>query len=185
MLPKFFFVVLVLAVVSVNAGRSLRDESFTEFLNRVERRDTKTKAICEIRADATVLLNPKVKVKDEIATFEFSRSFKTGDRIERFQFPVTDEVSREVNRISNYHEMASLKAKVEEALNAYRVFEVSDCRIRVGDTLEKADNQMAITRKVHKDQGQWAGRTYYIYEDGLIVECVFGIIQGARRDQDK
>jgi hypothetical protein len=182
---NFISMGLVLVAFVINAGQSFGAESFADFLNRVERRDSKTKAICEIRSDETVMLNPKVEVKDNIATFDFSRSFKTGDRTARFQFPVTEEVSREVNRINNYHEMISLMAKVEAAINAYRVFDVSDCRIRVGDTLEKADIQMGITRKVHKDQGQWVGRIFYIYEDGLIIDSIGGIVQGARRDTEK
>lgn len=182
---NFISMGLVLVAFVINAGQSFGAESFTDFLNRVERRDSKTKAICEIRSDETVMLNPKVEVKDNIATFDFSRSFKTGDRAVRFQFPVTDEVSREVNRLKNYHEMISLKAKADAAMNAYQVFVTSDFRIRVGDSVENADRQMAMRRKVAENQPQWAGRVFYVYEDGLVIDSVGGVVENVWREEQK
>lgn len=176
---------LILIASTFFEGQSHGADSFADFVNRVERRDSMTKAICEIRVEDTALGNPKVEVKENIATFEFSRNFKNGNRVEKFPFPVTDDVLREVRRIQNYHEMISLKAKADAAINAYRVFLVSDFRIRVGDTLENADIQMGIRRKMHPNQGQWAERTLYLYDDGLTVECIGGVVQGAWRDPVK
>lgn len=177
---------LVLVAFIVNAGQTLGADSFAEFLNRVERRDSRTKAICAIRTadakNAIVMHFSKVEVKDKIATFEFSRNYKSGNRVETLQFPVTDEVQLEVRRINSYLEMISLKAKAEAAINAHRVFVASDFRIRVGDTLENADIQMGVTRKEHPNQGPWADRIVYIYEDGLTIECIRVVVQGVWRD---
>lgn len=168
-------------------GRSLGSESFAEFLNRVERRDPKTKAICEVRIvderNVTLtLLNPKVVVKDDIATFEFSRDFKDKDREARFQFQVTDEVSLEVKRVMNYQEVRSLEAKAHAAIHAYRVFVASDFRIRLGDTLANADIQMGIPRKERPYGGQWGAISIYEYDDGLIIECVGRVVRDVWRD---
>lgn len=183
---KLLLLGLVWVAFGLSECQTLGAESFAEFLNRVERRDSRTNAICEIRTNDDQLGNPKVEVKDNIATFEFSRNYRNRRRVEKFPFPVTDEVLREVRRMNNYHEMIALKAKADAAMNAYRVFVISDFRIRVGDTLEDADVQMGITRKTDpSQQGPWADRKTHVYEDGLTVECIRGIVQGAWRERDK
>jgi hypothetical protein len=42
-----------------------------------------------------------------------------------------------------------------------------------------------MRRKEHESQPQWAMRTLYVYEDGLLVDSVGGVVQSVRRDEHK
>lgn len=187
---QFLTVAGIVLATLLNNAQSTESDSFTEFLKQVEVRDSKTKAIRGVRVvdasgNAESFNNAQVEVSGGFVTFAFSRSYKTGTESKTFRFPITQESSLEVNRLKNYHEMISLKAKADAAMNAYQVFVTSDFRIRVGDSVENADRRMAMRRKVAENQPQWAGRVFYVYEDGLVIDSVGGVVENVWREEQK
>lgn len=162
------------------------EETFSEFLKRVESRDPQTKAITSVRvSDPTgddTLHDPKVEIKDRVAKFTVSRNYKTGNKTASFEFPVSDEVAIEVKRIETFKEVQRLASEVERAQRAYKVFVVSGYRIRLGDTLEKADREMGIPRKQPPIHATSPSFEYYEYEDGLQVSCYEGTITNVSRN---
>jgi hypothetical protein len=163
-------------------------DSFEDFLKRVHQRDPKTQAIISVligqpETGRTDMVDPVVSIKDNIATFEFSRHSKIGVETARFEFVVTAEVSREIKRIANLRELQALERKVEEATRAYKTFTDSDFRIRVGDTLEQADRQMGQARSKDLYQGTSGQNHIYQFADGLKVMIVKDSVHAAWREK--
>lgn len=181
MKPEFTAACFAGALVAISTCCSA-EETFSEFLKRVASRDAQTNAITSVRVSGDTLYDSKVEVKDGEAVFTFNRNYKTGNKTARFEFPVSDEVAIEAKRIENFKEVQRLASEVEQAQRAYRVFVVSGYKIRLGDTLEKADREMGIPRKELPVLATSPLFTSFEYEDGLQVSCHEGKVINVSRE---